>query len=502
MMRKVTFSLIVCLIISGTTFAQERFTDDFNDGNLFGWSSSSMYYTDVSPTVENGQCHISYISPDTAGFGIGSAVGAVTNFSFEVRVKIGQSCPETAGISATSIDGGLSYQIYQGNTLELGWYGWAGEDWETIYQTQVNANDGNWHTMKLYVSVAYPMVHITIWWDGAQMHTHTEQITDVPEEELYAHLALFTWGNNVDMWFDDVSITYVPFVSGNEYVDDFNDGNIAGWFVPSMYYTDVSPTVENGQCHISYISPDTAGFGIGSAVGAVTNFSFEVRVKIGQSCPETAGISATSIDGGLSYQIYQGNTLELGWYGWAGEDWETIYQTQVNANDGNWHTMKLYVSVAYPMVHITIWWDGAQMHTHTEQITDVPEEELYAHLALFTWGNNVDMWFDDVSITFTPSITGVEEASDIVPNDFSLLQNYPNPFNSSTKILYSIPRSGFVTLTVYDILGREIQTLVSEFQKANTYSVNFDASKLSSGLYFYKLQLGNFVETKKMLLLR
>ena len=112
------------------------------------------------------------------------------------------------------------------------------------------------------------------------------------------------------------------------------------------------------------------------------------------------------------------------------------------------------------------------------------------------------MWFDDVSITFTPSITGVEEASDIVPNDFSLLQNYPNPFNSSTKILYSIPRSGFVTLTVYDILGREIQTLVSEFQKANTYSVNFDASKLSSGLYFYKLQLGNFVETKKMLLLR
>ena len=88
-----------------------------------------------------------------------------------------------------------------------------------------------------------------------------------------------------------------------------------------------------------------------------------------------------------------------------------------------------------------------------------------------------------------------------VPSDFALLQNYPNPFNPSTKISYSIPKSCFVTLTVYDILGKKIQTLVSEFQNANIYSVNFDASKLSSGIYFYKLQAGDgFVETKKMTL--
>ena len=87
--------------------------------------------------------------------------------------------------------------------------------------------------------------------------------------------------------------------------------------------------------------------------------------------------------------------------------------------------------------------------------------------------------------------------------DFTLNQNYPNPFNPSTKILYSIPKSDFVTLRIYNIIGREIHTLVSEFHKVGTYSANFDARKFSSGIYFYKLQVGNdFVETKKMLLIR
>lgn len=90
-----------------------------------------------------------------------------------------------------------------------------------------------------------------------------------------------------------------------------------------------------------------------------------------------------------------------------------------------------------------------------------------------------------------------------LPIDISLYQNYPNPFNSSTTISYSIPHSDFVTLKIYDVLGREIQPLVNEFQKPGTYSANFDATKLSSGIYLYKLNVGNdFVETKRMLLIR
>jgi hypothetical protein len=88
------------------------------------------------------------------------------------------------------------------------------------------------------------------------------------------------------------------------------------------------------------------------------------------------------------------------------------------------------------------------------------------------------------------------------PKEFSLAQNYPNPFNPTTVINYEQPENGFVTLKIYDILGKEITTLVNEFREAGSYNVEFNASKLSSGLYFYKLQTGSFVSTKKMVLTR
>jgi len=88
------------------------------------------------------------------------------------------------------------------------------------------------------------------------------------------------------------------------------------------------------------------------------------------------------------------------------------------------------------------------------------------------------------------------------PHTFQLFNNYPNPFNPSTIIEYSLPQYGFVTLKIYDILGRAIATLVNEEIPAGTYEVNFSASELTSGVYFYKLQAGSLVQTKKMILLK
>ena len=96
------------------------------------------------------------------------------------------------------------------------------------------------------------------------------------------------------------------------------------------------------------------------------------------------------------------------------------------------------------------------------------------------------------------SLTNVED--DQIVNNFELKQNYPNPFNPSTTISFSIPTSEFVTLKVYDVLGREIATLVNENLSEGSYSYNFDAKNLTSGVYFYKLQAGKYSETKKMLL--
>jgi len=128
---------------------------------------------------------------------------------------------------------------------------------------------------------------------------------------------------------------------------------------------------------------------------------------------------------------------------------------------------------------------------------------LTGKAGLYCHGNQNSYW-DNFDVIIQDEIVGIEEViQPTLIKNYSLSQNYPNPFNPSTKILYTIPNSDFVTLKIFDILGRDIQTLVNEFQKPGEYSVNFNAGKMPSGIYFYQLQAGNdFKETKKMILIR
>ena len=97
---------------------------------------------------------------------------------------------------------------------------------------------------------------------------------------------------------------------------------------------------------------------------------------------------------------------------------------------------------------------------------------------------------------------GVKQISSEVPKDFALRQNYPNPFNPSTNIEFSVPKSEFINLTIYNALGKEISNPVNNELNAGTYKVVFDASNLPSGVYFYKLKTNGFYSTKKMILLK
>lgn len=106
-----------------------------------------------------------------------------------------------------------------------------------------------------------------------------------------------------------------------------------------------------------------------------------------------------------------------------------------------------------------------------------------------------------LKITRLASTTGISVPNELV-KEFSLAQNYPNPFNPSTQIKFSINKPSLVTLKIYDVLGKEIKTLVNREMKPGVHFVNFDASNLPSGIYFYRLSSGNYTETKKMSLLK
>jgi hypothetical protein len=128
------------------------------------------------------------------------------------------------------------------------------------------------------------------------------------------------------------------------------------------------------------------------------------------------------------------------------------------------------------------------MKKGTDNINSITELKNYAA--------QIQHWYDN------DFVTNVNETKPAIPTEFSLSQNYPNPFNPSTIIQYAISSRQLVTLKVYDILGSEVATLVNQEQNAGSYNVDFNASKLSSGVYFYRLQAGSFVQSKKMILIK
>ena len=110
-----------------------------------------------------------------------------------------------------------------------------------------------------------------------------------------------------------------------------------------------------------------------------------------------------------------------------------------------------------------------------------------------------------LTITITAAGERWNKAVDIevtAPDRFALLQNYPNPFNPATMIEYTLPKQSKVSLKVFNVLGEEVRTLVDEFQDAGYKTVSFDANNLPSGMYFYRLQTGSFVDVKKMLMMK
>ena len=118
----------------------------------------------------------------------------------------------------------------------------------------------------------------------------------------------------------------------------------------------------------------------------------------------------------------------------------------------------------------------------------------------YIYSNSIDNELYEVDVSGIGLSTDVQEET--APSSFQLYQNYPNPFNPSTTINYSIPKKEFVLLKVYDVLGKEIATLVNEEKRQGSYSAKFNGNNLSSGVYFYKIESGNFTKVNKMLLLK
>jgi hypothetical protein len=150
---------------------------------------------------------------------------------------------------------------------------------------------------------------------------------------------------------------------------------------------------------------------------------------------------------------------------------------------------------------------GSSIQTLTIKSTCPPNSKGRLLLTISSYG--ITVWTDTVSIIIQALVTEVAD-NKTLPTEYSLSQNYPNPFNPTTSFDFQVPGLEFVSLKVFDVLGREVATLVDEIKQVGEYKVTWDASKMASGIYFYRLQArptnggqaGAFVETKKMMLIK
>ncbi|MDQ7815536.1 MAG: T9SS type A sorting domain-containing protein [Melioribacteraceae bacterium] len=308
----------------------------------------------------------------------------------------------------------------------------------------------------------------------------------------------------------------------------------------------------------STISFNEANKGGGIFITGVSP-SFQSVVITNNNANEGSGIFKTSQEGGSvansnflnnRYGVYNSTTTHLfdGRNNWWGDSSGPFHPTQ-NTN-GKGDTVNTYVninpfsltafsetppipvqnissiSITSNLIHLS--WDSSpqnnvlyyKLYYSTSPVEDYnyqnsviignytnyilnnlePSTKYYFTITCFNQ-NNIESWFAEETNFTTNAITNITEIEN-KPVDYNLFQNYPNPFNPYTKIQFSIPSTQFVAIIVFDLLGREIKTLVNEEKSVGNYELMFDGSNLTSGVYFYRLHANNFSETKKLILIK
>jgi hypothetical protein len=344
-------------------------------------------------------------------------------------------------------------------------------------------------------------------------HSHIENIEVL--DNVHTVCFVMTDGDNIQWLLND-------FATSDNWFGSPNRSNVKlGWTI-SPALSELAPTVLKYLYGIADTSDLGKDYFIAGPSGLGYIFpeeydSLYTYVELMNQYMKKADLKIVNVIGNSSSEQYIGPYLEQ-------DNVDALFYYEYSHYSGlagkiDWINDKPVIGGRYNL------WDGfespsslaAKLNTLSK---DIHSEDGYSLIPVHVWSNNVDSVIScvrklnaDVRVV-TPdefvklilqnlrSPQKVNDQSEILPSENRLYQNYPNPFNASTKISYLIPNSGFITLKVYDMLGREIRTLFSAFQEAGAYSINFDANELSSDIYFCRLQGSDFVKIKKMLLIK
>jgi len=339
---------------------------------------------------------------------------------------------------------------------------------------------------------------------------YSGQITDAEDDILYGQIVLGASANSdehISFALDEIQINYNAINETPGYFVDEFAYDYSPWFrFGDLENAAQSISIGEGFLNFNYNQPEETELIVSAPIGAARNFTMEVEAS-GFLTNGTVGFGRfvdyhtyTSLwleDGNLYLGYLDGQIIE-----------DPFVVNQISVGGINIQKIKFSVTGTPPILELSGWINDDLILTGN--INDASPKLGYGHLSLSVEKSNIYNFFvDRIAITYDDYLTNLEEDYSNRYKEFSLLQNYPNPFNPTTKIKFTIPnvREGYIRpqqtkLIVYDILGKEVIALLNEIYTPGTYEVEFDASNLTSGVYFYQLRSGNYISTKKMMLMR
>ncbi len=240
--------------------------------------------------------------------------------------------------------------------------------------------------------------------------------------------------------------------------------------------------------------------GSGGASGSITKVGFNVTT------------AASQVMNGFKIMMQQTTSTTIS--GFTSSGWTTVYDGTYTVPGTGWQEVTLQTPFVWngtSNVLVEICFNNSS-YTSNTTVNGTPMTNMNKHnhsdlssgdgCTGITTVGSIYTARPNISFTINLLATGVTNLSSEIPETFSLSQNYPNPFNPSTKINFGIPKQGFVSIKIYDVLGRVVKNLLSEVKNPGYYSVDFNASELSSGVYFYRMETNGFMDVKRMVLVK